>query len=80
MEIRTARGGSLGRIPVDLDPAVPALAAGPAGLPAAAREEQSGPPERESERVRWLTDDDDLAERINGVLRRQARRRGIELS
>jgi hypothetical protein len=36
--------------------------------------------ERDSERVRWLTNDDDLAGRLEELLRRQARRRGIELS
>ncbi len=72
IELRTSRGGSLGRIPVDMDPARPTESV------AAARDERLD--QEEAEQTRWLTDDDGLAEGLHRLLRRQARRRGIEVS
>ncbi len=72
IELRTSRGGSLGRIPVDMDPARPTESV------AAARDERLD--QEEAEQTRWLTDDDGLAEELHRLLRRQARRRGIEVS
>ncbi len=34
----------------------------------------------ESPEVRWLQEEDDLASKLNRLLRRQAKRRGVDLS
>ena len=79
VDLRTSRGGSIGRIPVDMDPA--SSNPNPEDARAGAREERTGQTGWDVEQeVRWLRDEDDLAGQLHRLLRRQARRKGIELT